>query len=233
MNKTIPLIFTLAVSSGLSQDARAWPWENAAPVVDSQVKPGSDRIGGDLSFLRDRHGQSAQRRLDGQYKLVYFGAAHSISLVPGQNASPQNNSCAIDLLVLEEARKEVGRRCGQSVSDRLSALFIYPSPRLSDPPPYNLRTYLDVPGSHILGLHAPIEDILSLGRRYAVRYLQDKQSDVVTGHTRFTYLMGPDGKNLAIFPADMADPAGVIAKQIIRSMSLDNFALPDTPECSR
>ena len=195
--------------------AQWWKKNDDSPMLDPQIQQGNDRIGTPLNALefyatdsknREQVGQS----LEGQYLLVYFGAPHKI---PG-------NSCSIDLGILDITKRNITERYGSAVSDHVTPVFIFPEPNPErDGEPLNVKTYVESSGREVLGLTMPEENFETFAKNFAVR-IQKDVNGAIENHTRFTYLMDPEGKNVAIFPADIV-PYTLIEDQVIDVMRKD------------
>jgi len=274
--------------SVFSQDLQAgWWFEKEGAGKDSGrsryeirnngngVKPGSSRIGSDLSTLRvfdnSASGSLLGNALDGQYHLVFFGAPYELYMRPedrppqvdmsrvgkngvtmeavldefqrqkaaydkrmeAQGGTYENYSCAIDLAIISDVKKKIKAMCGAKAAERFTPIFVFPEyDPARHPPPVNIKTYIKAGENGILGLTGSDDEVMGKARQYTVRYRTDKDTGLITGHTRYTYLMGPDGRNLAIFPPDMLGAARVMAQHVVSEMRKDrNMALPDMPSC--
>ncbi len=189
-------------------------------MMDPQIKPGSSRIGADLSDAqiyeseKTMHGLSGQvnEQLDEQYLLIYFGAPYALS---------DGNSCAIDLPIMNIVVEEMENKYGAQMASRVTPLFIFPEhdPQ-RDTTAVNIRNYLEPrDGTRLIGLSVTEEKYEELAKDFAVR-MQKNDDGTIRSHTRFTYLMNPEGENIAIFPADIA-PYTLMIDQTAKLMAED------------
>lgn len=176
------------------------------------VMSGNAQVGGDLGVL-SHNGHSARHMIEGKYRLVYFGTAHRLP------------NCSVDLMVLQDVSAQIAKKCGpESVT-----LFVHPEyDPARHPPADNIKSYIEKPGSKILGLSGPQERVIEIARGYRARYFLG-QNNVPNNHTRFVYLMAPDGRNLAIAAADF--PPDILAGEFAKSISKDR-AEKNLPACS-
>lgn len=189
-------------------------------MLDPQIRPGSRRIGGDLTNLqfyesdRTNHGLSGRvgNQLDGQYLLIYFGAPYSLS---------DENSCAIDLPLMNATVEELEDRYGAEFALRITPVFIFPEHNPSKhSAAVNIRAYLEPSnGTHLIGLSATESQYDELAGDFAVR-MRKNPDGTISSHTRFTYLMNPKGENIAIFPSDMV-PYTLMIDQTATLMAKD------------
>ncbi len=222
------LSLAAAMSFPASEDASAqsgWKiWEEKPPVVNSSVLPGNERVGGSLSALT-RNGQPVGNSLNGKYLLVYFGTPYRLP------------NCSADLAVITEGIKMLEQRYGREIASRVTPVFIYPPHDAArQPPASNLTSYINAPGSRYVGLTGTHQQVMEVARQYRARYMDGDgaQGGTYGNHTRFTYLMAPDGKNLAIFPGDT--PYVFIADQLALNLTRDGIIRPqagNTPGAER
>ena len=214
-----------SADSAQAQDGRGFRfWQEKPPVVNSLVLPGSERVGGSLSALT-RNGQPVGNALNGKYLLVYFGTPYRLP------------NCSADLGVINEGLKMLEQRYGREVAARVTPVFIYPPhDPARQPPASNLSGYINAPGSRYVGLTGTREQVMEVARHYRARYMDGDgaQGGTFGNHTRFTYLMAPDCKNLAIFPGDT--PYIFIADQLALNLTRDGIIRPqagNTPGAER
>ena len=175
------------------------------------VMSGNAQVGGNLGVL-SHNGHSAQHMIEGKYRLVYFGTAHRLP------------NCSVDLMVLQDVSAQIAKKCGpESVT-----LFVHPEhDPARHPPADNIKSYIEKPGSRILGLSGPQERVIEIARGYRARYFLG-QNNVPINHTRFVYLMAPDGRNLAIAAADF--PPDLLVKDLVGAIHRAQDSL-DKPSC--
>lgn len=214
------LSLAAAMNFAATDDASAqgsWKiWQEKPPVVNNMVIPGSEKIGGSLNSLL-QNGNPVGEKLSGQYLLIYFGTPYRMP------------TCAPDILVMSEAIKLLEERHGKNAASRVTPVLIYPPhDPARQPPPGNLNAYLNKPGSLFVGLTGAHEQVINVARKYGVRYMggDGDTGGTYASHTRFAYLMDPNGKNLAIFPGDT--PYIFIADQLALNLTRDGLIKPET-----
>lgn len=191
-------------------------WQERPPVVNNMVIPGNERVGGSLSNLT-HNGRPIGDRLNGRYLLVYFGTPYRMP------------TCAPDLAVINEGIKLLEQRYGKDIAARVTPVFIYPPhDPAKQPAASNLSSYINAQDSRFIGLTGTHRQVMDAAAAFRVRYMggDGDQGGVYANHTRFSYLMAPDGKNLAIFPGDM--PYVFITDQLVLNLTRDGVIRPQT-----
>jgi cytochrome oxidase Cu insertion factor (SCO1/SenC/PrrC family) len=186
------------------KDAQGFDWFKSKPKTTEQsaagLRAGNPQIGGRLDDLQ-HNGKPVGGRLDGQFKLIYFGTSYRLP------------NCSADLMVLQEVMRSVDAACG---AGKVAGIMVYPAhDPAKHPPAQNISQYIDVKGSRLTGLSGTQQQVMELARQYKARYFTDA-SGMINNHTRFAYLMSPEGKNILIAPADL--PPDMIAQGVLEAM---------------
>lgn len=191
-------------------------WQEKPPVVNNMVIPGNERVGGSLSNLT-HNGRPVGDSLNGKYLLVYFGTPYRLP------------NCSADLMVINEGLKTLEQRYGREVAARVTPVFIYPPhDPARQPAASNLSSYINAQGSRFIGLTGTHAQVMETARNFRARFMDGDgdRGGTYGNHTRFTYLMAPDGKNLAIFPGDTLYV--FIADQLALNLTRDGVIRPQS-----
>lgn len=216
------LNFAAEGNEAQAQGFKVWPFsqEKTAIIKSADVIPGNPQVGGSLSHLT-QNGHPLGNKLNGQYTLVYFGTPYRIA------------SCSADLGVIKESIKIIEQKCGKDIASKITPVFIYPPHDASkQPTASNLTGYINAPGSPYLGLTGTHQQVMDVAAGYKARFMgaAGAQGGAYDNHTRFTYLMNPQGQNLAIFKGDSLYV--FMADQIILSMQKEGVIKPSTTPSS-
>lgn len=151
--------------------------------ASKELRAGHPAIGGDLSGLIHK-GRPIGAGLGGQFLLLYFGTAYRVP------------NCQGDLMAIRAAAEDINGACRKKT---ITPVFVFPAQEQGDTrAPDNLSLYVEAAGSPFIGLTGPRAQVLEIARGYAARFSPD-----LNAHTRFVYLMSPEGRNLGIAPADV------------------------------
>lgn len=164
-----------ALVSPLVFFAAAAQAQNSRHIISGKCK-----IPGDYSDLLHK-GKPVGDRLKGKNLVVYFTTAH------------RTEGCVEDFMAIEGVVRDLERVLGKG---RIVPVAIYPEADRADRS--NLSLYIEKQGSMFVGLSGPKDTILSFARQYGVTYGANLES-----HTRFVYLMNPEGRNVKIVPPDV------------------------------
>ncbi len=155
------------------------------------------QLGGPFQLVDDRGAEVTDATYRGRYMLVYFGFTYCPDVCPTELATMAR---AIDLL---------GDQGGQ-----VQPLFITVDPERDSVSA--MHDYVQLFHPRLVGLTGTPEQIARAARAYRVYYARAESpqlSAYTMDHSSFVYLMGPDGRSLAVFPAqtsaeDMAQAIG-------------------------
>lgn len=184
---------------------------------NKQVRPGRENIGGPLTGLLHNDEPFTDNDTT-HYRLVYFSTAHRI------------NNCSADLGVLRNVMEELKSRCSEDTAGKIIPVIIYPDHIAELGAATNLTEQIYAPGSPFFALHGPLADVRRIAAGYAALYFP-VDSNVINNHSRFVYLMGPDGKNRAFFFPET--PVYFMADQIIATLREDGQIPKKSPKACR
>ena len=201
-NTTLGLALFAATATPARAQISKW-FSNRPEVVSESVIPGSERVGSPLTILSYSNGTPYAFEDDNRFKLIYFGTSYRIP------------SCSVDLLIFQDAMKKLAESCGGDVTEHVAAFFIHPAHDDKFGPPSNLTGRIEIEGSHIEALHGDAAHVLDLARKHGARFETGSDGRVLS-HTRFMYLMDPDGDNVAIFKPETFPH--IIGQQILFNM---------------
>jgi len=195
MNKAPLIARALAVASLLVAGASLSSC-SGAPAREPAPLEGA-AIGGSFS-LTDQTGKTVtDADFNGRYRLIYFGYSYCPDI------------CPVDLNWLMLGLKQFER------SDPARAAKIAPILITVDPErdtPAVLADYVRQFHPRLTGLTGTPEQIADVARKFAVAY--QKQPGVTPGaylvsHIQIAYLIGPDGKPIALIPVDQINTTNV------------------------
>lgn len=172
----------------------ALPIACSSPVPTRPPLEGA-RIGGPFS-LTDQNGKPfGARDLAGKYSIVYFGYTFCPDVCP---VAEQNLSAGLRAFEQDDA----------ALGAKVVPLFVSVDPARDTPAV--LKQFVGNFHPRLVGLTGTPEQIAAMAKEYAVYF---KKGDVTpTGgymmdHSDVAYLMGPDGKPIALLPQDGAPQA--------------------------
>ena len=185
---------------GLVLAAMVWPF--ATPVAYA----GKDfplTLGGPFSLLDHQGRERTDKDFRGRFLLVYFGYTNC------------PNICLSGLRALSEALVLLGEE-----ADRVQPLFLTVDPARDKPK--NLKRFIKLFHPRLVGLtgsESQVREVASAYRVYRAKVIlpDAPKEDYLVTHTPNTYLMGPDGTFVALFPHD-TEPE-VLARALRRYLS--------------
>lgn len=175
-------------------------WMTQPQPSQQETKVAGVAIGGPFT-LTDHNGNAVtQTSWPGQYLLVYFGFTHCPDV------------CPLGLNTMTEALNKTPEK----IVARIQPLFITVDPARDTA--QALREYMPLFHKKLLGLTGTEAQIAAVEKAY--RVYAEKQgtgADYMVNHSAFTYLMGPDGTLLKIWPHktsadEMADDFKTLVK---------------------
>lgn len=186
MNKTmlIPLLLLSACDSAPVQ-----PPLSEAPLAGAA-------IGGDFS-LTDQDGKKRNyAEFDGQYRIVYFGYTNCPDI-----CAPDVQNLMAGLKAFEKAQP--------ALAAKIQPIFITVDPQRDTP--VVLKQFTSAFHPRLIGLTGTEAEIAAAAKKFAVYHarVEGSQPDAyLMSHSQQPYLMAPDGKPLAILPADQPKTDG-------------------------
>lgn len=195
MNRPSLIVRALAVASLLVAGTSLSGCSGAPPREPAPLEGAA--IGGSFS-LTDQTGKAvSDADFNGRYRLIYFGYSYCPDI------------CPVDLNWLMLGLKQFER------SDPARAAKIAPIMITVDPErdtPTVLADYVRQFHPRLTGLTGTPEQIADVARKFAVAY--QKQPGATPGaylvsHIQIAYLIGPDGKPIALIPVDQINTTNV------------------------
>ena len=181
------LILTIAAALAACDAGPAAPAQNAEPPLAGA------RIGGAFT-LTDQNGKTVRDTdFAGQYRLVYFG----YSFCP--------DICPVDLQKLMRGLSQF-EKSDPARGAKVQPLFVTIDPARDTPEA--LKPFVARYHPRLLGLTGTPEQIAAVAKAYVVTYHKVEGSApdrYLMAHSQLAFLMGPDGKPLALVPLD--DPS--------------------------
>lgn len=165
--------------------------EITAPAAPVSSKGSPFSFGGPFSLVDHKGQKVTDKDFRGRFLLIYFGYA----------SCP--NICPTNLEIMAEALDQLG-----GVADRVQPVFISVDPDRDLP--QVLAKFVANFHPRLIGLTGTEKQIASVAKAYRIyrgkiRLPEMKKDEYLVTHTPTTFLMGPDGKFLTLFPHD-TDP---------------------------
>ena len=160
--------------------------------------PQRNAIGGPFALTAADGQTVTDRSYAGQYLLVYFGY------------SACRDVCPTTLAALGDAMDVLGAKAG-----RLQPLFITVDPRRDTPDV--LGRYVANFTPRLVGLTGSARQLRQVQQEYrvtSVAHTKDGETDYTVDHSSVLYLIAPDGRFVALIPAD--DSGAEMAARISR-----------------
>jgi protein SCO1 len=180
MNKNLLAAFLLLTAC---DSAPSQPPLSSAPLAGAA-------IGGDFS-LSDQDGKKrTYAEFDGQYRIVYFGYTNCPDI-----CTPDVQNLMAGLKAFEKREPELAKK--------IQPIFITVDPARDTAAV--LKQFTSAFHPRLIGLTGTEAEIAAAAKSFAVYYarVDGSQPDAyLMSHSQTPYLMGPDGKPLAILPAD-------------------------------
>ncbi len=147
-------------------------------------------IGGDF-ILSDQDGKKrTYAEFDGQYRIVYFGYTNCPDI------------CTPDVQNLMAGLKDF-EKTDPALAAKIQPIFITVDPQRDTPAV--LKQFTSAFHPRLIGLTGSEADIAAAAKKFAVYHarVEGSQPDAyLMSHSQQPYLMDPQGKPLAILPAD-------------------------------
>jgi protein SCO1 len=163
--------------------------EPAQPPLSAAPLAGA-AIGGDFS-LTDQNGKKRSfKEFNGKYRIVYFGYTNCPDI-----CTPDMQNLMAGLKAFEKAKPELAAK--------VQPIFITVDPKRDTPAV--LKQFVSAFHPRAIGLTGSEAEIADAAKKFAVYYSRidgSSPESYLMSHSQTPYLMGPDGKPLAIMPAD-------------------------------
>ncbi len=148
------------------------------------------KIGGPFTLI-DQNGKSrSYDEFAGQYRIVYFGYTSCPDI-----CTPDMQNLMAGLKKFEKDAPVLGAK--------IQPLFITVDPARDTPP--ILKQFVSAFHPRLIGLTGSDTDIADAAKKFAIYFNKEpsKSSDsYIMSHSQTPYLMAPDGKPIALLPAD-------------------------------
>ncbi len=182
MNKNVTfLIAALALSACNSGPAQ--PPLSEAPLAGAAI--------GAPFTLTDQDGRKrSYDEFKGKYRLVYFGYTNCPDI-----CTPDMQHLMAGLTAFEQAHPDL--------ANKVQPMFITVDPGRDTPAV--LKQFVSAFHPRLIGLTGTDGEIAATAKAFAIHYERVEGSSpesYLMGHSQVPYLMGPDGKPLALLPAD-------------------------------
>jgi protein SCO1 len=163
--------------------------EPTQPALSSAPLAGA-AIGGDF-LLTDQDGNKRSfKEFDGKYRIVYFGYTNCPDI-----CTPDMQNLMAGLKTFEKAQPEL--------ASKIQPIFITVDPKRDTSAV--LKQFVSAFHPRAIGLTGTDAEIADAAKKFAVYFSRVEGSSpesYLMSHSQTPYLMGPDGKPLAIMPAD-------------------------------
>jgi protein SCO1 len=149
------------------------------------------RIGGPFTLIDQDGKPFDSRRLAGRYAIFYFGYTFCPDV------------CPTDMLAIGKALRELDRS-EPALADKVQPVFVTVDPARDTPEV--VKQFVGSFHPRFIGLTGSEAEIDRVAKLYAASYQRHAPVPGTTGylvdHMRAVYLFGPDGKPIALLPAD-------------------------------
>jgi protein SCO1 len=183
MNKTILTALSAALLLGACNEGESQPPMSAAPLAGAA-------IGGDFTLTDQDGNKRTWKEFDGKYRLVYFGYTNCPDI-----CTPDMQNLMTGLRAFEKT--------SPALAAKIQPIFITVDPQRDTPAV--LEQFVGAFHPRAIGLTGSEADIAGAAKKfaiYAARVEGSSPDSYLMSHSQTPYLMGPDGKPLAIMPAD-------------------------------
>lgn len=190
MNKNVAICVALLALSACNSK----PSEPDRPPLSSAPLAGA-AIGGAFT-LTDQDGKSRSwDEFKGRYRMVYFGYTNCPDI-----CTPDTQNLMAGLKLFEKEQPEL--------ATKVQPIFITVDPGRDTPAV--LKQFVSAFHPRLIGLTGTQAQIADAAKKFAIYYGRVEGSDpdhYIMSHSQTPYLMDPDGKPLALLPADNPETA--------------------------
>jgi protein SCO1 len=189
MNKYVFLCIAPLLALAACQPAPVQPPLSDAPLAGAA-------IGGDFTLTDQDGKQRSYAEFNGQYRIVYFGYTNCPDI-----CTPDMQNLMAGLKAFEKASPDLAKK--------IQPIFITVDPARDTPAV--LKQFVSAFHPRLIGLTGSEADIAAAAKKFAVYYSRTDgatHDTYVMSHSQTPYLMAPDGKPLAILPADIPKTDG-------------------------
>ena len=185
MNKNVAIYVALLALSACNSS----PSETTQPPLSSAPLAGA-AIGGAFTLTDQDGKQRSWDEFKGRYRMVYFGYTNCPDI-----CTPDTQNLMAGLKLFEKAQPKLAAK--------VQPIFITVDPRRDTSAV--LKQFVGAFHPRLLGLTGTEAQIADAAKKFAIYYNRVEGSDpehYIMSHSQTPYLMGPDGKPLALLPAD-------------------------------
>ena len=156
--------------------------------ADAAPPPLASLFGGGFSLVDQDNQVRTDKDFRGQYMLIYFGYTFCPDVCPTSLGILADSYDALD----------------KSVKDRIQPLFISLDPARDTPAV--IKPYVKAFHPDFIGLTGTVAQLKEATKAYRVHWRKfvpegsDPEKDYAVDHSSLTYLIGPDGNFLTLFP---------------------------------
>ena len=146
----------------------------------------SDAIGGPFTMVNQDGETVTEKDYAGQYKLMFFGFTYCPAICP-----TELNKVARVLDIL-----------GEEKAAMITPIFVSVDPERDDVE--TMKQYVEQFHPRLVGLTGSVEQVEAMKKQYKVfskKVEMEMMDEYMVDHSSFLYLMGPDDKNLGIYPS--------------------------------
>lgn len=183
MNKTLAFALSAALLLSACNNEPTQIPLSSAPLAGAA-------IGGDFS-LTDQDGKKrTYKEFDGRYRIVYFGYTNCPDI-----CTPDMQNLMAGLKAFEKSSPDLAAK--------IQPIFITVDPKRDTPEV--LKQFVGAFHPRAIGLTGTDAEIADATKKFAVyssRVEGSSPESYLMSHSQTPYLMAPDGKPLAILPAD-------------------------------
>ena len=196
MNETVKSRFFLILSVVLSLGVAACGGGAAQEPPLAGAK-----IGGPFTLTNQDGRTVTDRHFQGRYRIVYFGFANCPDV------------CPTDLARIGQALK-LFEASQPALAAKVQPIFISVDPERDTPS--RLKEYVSAFHPRLIGLTGTPQQIADAAKAYAIYYAKvpADNGEYTMDHMRVIFLMGPDGKPIAMLPHEQS--AQAIAAELER-----------------
>ena len=197
MNKNILLAVAAILTLSSCNNAPSQAPLSSAPLAGAA-------IGGDFS-LTDQDGRKrSNAEFDGQYRIIYFGYTNCPDI------------CTPDVQILMAGLKAF-EKTSPELAKKIQPIFITVDPERDKPAV--LKQFAAAFHPRLIGLTGTPAEIAATAKKFAVYYdrVEGSTPDAyLMSHSQTPFLMGPDGKPIAILPVANEGAASLVTADLVK-----------------
>jgi cytochrome oxidase Cu insertion factor (SCO1/SenC/PrrC family) len=181
--RTVASVALAAGVAGLVGWQAGWfePARAEAPPIPGVIREAP--VGGPFTLVAHDGRTVSEKDLQGKLTLMFFGYRYCPDFCPNE------------LQKYTEVLEQLGPD-----ADKVQVWFVSIDPERDRPE--DLAEYVSLFDPRIVGLSGSAEQVAGAAKAWRVYYAkaeQDESSDYLMDHSTYSYLMGQDGQNVAVF----------------------------------